>query len=63
MQSKETHDARECDGCKFQGKFSHEGIRFCDYIGITGHARPCPPGKDCTVRKVGKHEARKFVIS
>lgn len=26
---------------------------ICDYIGITGHRRGCPPGKGCTRRIVG----------
>lgn len=27
-----------------------DGMITCDYILITGHRRPCPPGKLCTVR-------------
>lgn len=39
---------RECRGC-FYRRGPHQ-FRHCDYMGITGHMRPCPPGKDCTVR-------------
>lgn len=30
------------------------GTKSCHYMEITGHARSkiCPPGKECTVRKV-----------
>lgn len=40
--------ARHCRGCIYQRRG-----RYCDYIGIVGHKRPCPPGKKCTVKTVG----------
>ena len=30
--------------------------RACDYIGATGHRRPCPPGAGCTVRAIKKEK-------
>lgn len=49
--------ARACRGCDYQA-----GGKYCDYIGIVGHRRPCPPGKDCTVKKVtGKKQAPDYV--
>lgn len=27
---------------------------YCQYILITEHRRPCPPGRGCTVKKVQK---------
>lgn len=48
---------RACRGCDYQA-----GGKYCDYIGITGHRRPCPPGKDCTVKKMtGKRKDPDFV--
>ena len=29
------------------------GAWCCDYLSVTGHRRPCPPGEGCTVRKEG----------
>ncbi len=37
--------ARACKGCIYQACG-----RYCDYIGIVGHRRPCPPGSRCTVK-------------
>lgn len=42
----------KCKKCRFRaGRCSGHG---CDYISITGHARGCPPGKDCTRFEKGK---------
>lgn len=41
-------DTKYCKGCTYQGYVGCWLI--CDYIGITGHKRPCKFGKDCTVR-------------
>lgn len=38
-----------CKGCIYQGYAGGEQ-RCCDYIFIEGKRRPCPPGKDCTVK-------------
>lgn len=38
-----------CKGCAYAVCLS--GAWCCDYLQITGHCRPCPPGEDCTVRK------------
>lgn len=38
-----------CKGCVYAVLLS--GAWCCDYLQITGHCRPCPPGEDCTVRK------------
>lgn len=37
--------ARACKGCAY-----FTASRCCDYIGIVGHRRPCPPGPECTVK-------------
>ena len=43
---------KKCKKCKFRaGRCSGHG---CDYISITGHARLCPPGEDCTRFEPGK---------
>ena len=38
-----------CEGCDY---YYGDSCKTCNYIFITGHRRPCPPGKDCTVKKV-----------
>lgn len=41
-----------CTGCRyFFGAYEHN--RCCNYIFVTGHRRPCPPGKECTVNRKG----------
>ena len=37
-----------CYGCKYSCR--GVGNIFCEYIFFTGHQRPCPSGKDCTVK-------------
>ena len=38
-----------CIGCKYYTKIT-DGVRYCSYMFRTDNRRPCPPGKDCTVR-------------
>lgn len=40
-----------CKGCDYAVLLSGEWC--CDYLSVTGHRRPCPPGEGCTVRKEG----------
>lgn len=40
-----------CKGCAYAVCLSEAWC--CDYLLITGHCRPCPPGEGCTVRKEG----------
>lgn len=40
-----------CKGCVYAARLS--GAWICDYLSVTGHRRPCPPGEDCTARKEG----------
>ncbi len=46
-----------CKGCGYAVRLS-DGW-YCDYINITGHRRPCPPGKECTVRAVVGRDKKK----
>lgn len=48
-----------CNACFYYRSVS-AGNRSCDYILIENHRRPCPPGKDCTVKKArtGKKAAK-----
>lgn len=39
-----------CEGCIYLD----DNIKTCDYYLLTGTRRPCPAGKDCTVRRNGK---------
>ena len=36
-----------CEGCVY---FFGDYSKFCNYIFVKGKRRPCPPGKDCTVK-------------
>lgn len=41
-------------GCVYHFNDRPLAHSYCQYILITGHCRPCPPGKDCTAYKRGK---------
>lgn len=43
-----------CCGCVYYSRNSGLAARFCEYILMTGHSRPCKGGAECTVRKEGK---------
>lgn len=43
-------DVRRCKSC-FYGALLDGSVTICDYISITGHRRPCPPGAECTCYK------------
>lgn len=53
----ETDKRRECDGCIYMGWCGW--YKCCNYIFIKGESRPCPPGKDCTVKVTRKRKRRK----
>lgn len=46
----EWHGDKHCVGCYFY-RCICTGWVGCHYILLTGKKRPCPPGKDCTVKK------------
>ena len=41
-------NSKYCEGCIY---FQGDSMRCCNYIFIVGNRRPCPPGKDCTVKR------------
>lgn len=43
-------NAKYCKGCFYWGGHD-ESACCCNYLLITDKRRPCPPGKNCTVRK------------
>ena len=45
---------KHCKGCVYLG--GHPDYRTCNYIFIEDKRRPCPPGKDCTVKKLKKNK-------
>lgn len=51
-----------CRGCVYLAR-TGDGSDWCDYIGITGHKRPCPAGKGCTEKKVAKRKREGIVIT
>lgn len=54
---------RNCVDCRFSTMLhlnveNSAGLFYaCDYMGIVGKRRPCPYGKDCTVKEKG-HQAK-----
>ncbi len=50
MNCKEARDRSVgCKGCTYAKRYAYEAY-FCEYYLQTGKRRPCPPGKDCTVK-------------
>jgi hypothetical protein len=47
--------AKYCKGCVYWGG-DYLNNYCCNYIFCEGHSRPCPPGKDCTEKVVGKRK-------
>ena len=45
-----TKNDKHCDKCFFYRKLTSGEQRYCSYLFVTGHMRPCPPGKGCTVK-------------
>ena len=50
---KESGVDRHCLGCKYYCSIYPE-LYYCSYLIQTDKRRPCPPGKDCTVKEKGK---------
>lgn len=46
---------KHCDGCFYYRATNLDW--YCAYIFLTGSRRPCPPGKECTV-KIAKNKRR-----
>ena len=54
------HNAKYCKGCVYWGG-DYVNNFCCNYIFCEGHRRPCPPGKDCTVKIKGKrYRSKRF---
>lgn len=49
-----------CIGCNFLTEIHANGtlLTACYYLGFTGKKRPCPPGKDCTVKDTSKRKPK-----
>lgn len=47
-------EASKCGSCKYGYMHMNFGP-YCDYILLTGHRRPCPPGEECTAYEKGQH--------
>ena len=48
---KKNERCRTCEYCWETSLARGYGDAICDYLGITGHPRPCKPGLECTVYK------------
>lgn len=44
-----------CKGCAYLG-YAGGGYTCCDYLFKENRRRPCPPGKDCTVKITPKQK-------
>lgn len=49
-----------CDNCVYYKKIN-DCERYCSYIFVENHRRPCPPGDECTVKIARKVKRRKKV--
>lgn len=49
---------KQCKGCAYAVRLSLAWC--CDYLSLTGHRRPCPPGEACTVRKEAERDPKKI---
>ena len=49
---------RACAGCIHFG-WANSSLGCCNYIFNTGHRRPCPPGKGCTVKTKKRRKEKK----
>lgn len=54
----EWHGDKHCEGCHYY-RCICTGWMGCNYILLTGKKRPCPPGKDCTVKKEKRRRRKK----
>lgn len=45
---------KPCRGCIYAG-WTSSWDPCCDYILMTGHMRPCPPGAGCTEKRSAQH--------
>lgn len=41
---------KNCDNCFYYKKVGIGDLRYCSYIFVEDTIRPCPPGKECTVK-------------
>lgn len=56
-------DVTKCRTCQYHGRFASGGGGIhCDYIGVTDHKRPCPPGPNCTAYVKGPSLVRQAAI-
>ena len=49
--NKKNERCRTCEYCWKTSLARGYGDAICDYLGITGHPRPCKPGLECTAYK------------
>ena len=57
--NKKNERCRTCEYCWETSLARGYGDAICDYLGITGHPRPCKPGLECTAYKArGKAKER-----
>jgi hypothetical protein len=46
---------KNCLGCKWYSRVWAD-LHICEYLLKTDKKRPCPPGKDCTVKELRKRK-------
>lgn len=50
---------RYCTKCIYRGPWPGCNLKYCRYLEITGHKRPCPAGTGCMVRVTKKFKIKK----
>lgn len=45
---------KACVGCVYNADLASFRYGYCNYIFVENKPRPCPAGKGCTVREVGR---------
>ena len=45
---------RNCKGCVYNAEVATHKWGYCNYIFVERKRRPCPAGKGCTVKKIGR---------
>lgn len=52
-------ERKSCRGCIYHKQLSNEGIRYCDYLCMTGTPRGCPAAKCLRKEKKTRYQNQK----
>ena len=63
QEAKPARKRNPCQGCAYWYRVNGQAagkFGFCEYILVTGHRRPCPPGEDCTEKCASVSAGRRY---